>query len=189
MDFTFLEKASKALLGDDVSGHFLTWYQMGIRSTIVFFIALLFIRLAGMRVFGEKSAFDVVVSIILGAVLSRAIFGGSPFLPIIFAAGVIVFLHRLLSYLSFRHHKIGLLVKGTRHHLVKNGEIMWSNMAMTQITERDIMEALREKTHLNDISEVEEAFFERNGQISFVLKKPEMELIKLNPKDENTTLS
>jgi uncharacterized membrane protein YcaP (DUF421 family) len=170
MDLTLIENTWLRLAGDDMAGHCLLWYQMGFRAFLVSFIALVLVRLTGMRVFGEKSAFDVVVGIMLGAVLSRAIYGGTPFWPTLFAAFVVVLFHRLLSYLSFHHHKIGILIKGNKHHLVKNGELDWANMRRCQITEHDIMEGLREKTHLDDLSKVSEAFFERNGQISFVLK-------------------
>jgi uncharacterized membrane protein YcaP (DUF421 family) len=171
MDFYVIEKVWGSLIGDDVSGHYLSWAQMGIRAGLVFCIALAFIRLTGMRVFGEKSAFDVVVTIMLGAVLGRAVYGGSPFFPIIGSALVIVFLHRFLSFVSYKSHKVGILIKGNKHHLIENGKINWNNMRKCQITEHDLMEGLREKTHLDDLATIKNAYFERNGQISFVLKQ------------------
>ena len=61
------------------SGEDLSPMQMAARAFVMFFIALLLIRLAGMRVFGIRTAFDNILVIMLGAILSRGVAGSSPF--------------------------------------------------------------------------------------------------------------
>jgi uncharacterized membrane protein YcaP (DUF421 family) len=53
---------------------------MALRSIIVYLVTVGVARFAGKRFFGEHTAFDVVLSIILGSVLSRAINGSALFL-------------------------------------------------------------------------------------------------------------
>ncbi len=68
--------------------------QMTLRAIAIFFIALVLVRYTGMRMFGIKSAFDICVTIILGAVLARAIVGASPFIPTVIASIALVIVHK-----------------------------------------------------------------------------------------------
>ncbi len=63
--------------------------QMVCRAICMFVITLLLIKISGMRAFGQKSAFDSIIVIILGSVLRRAVAGVSPFIPTV-AAGVTI---------------------------------------------------------------------------------------------------
>src|SRR5678815_2080289 len=85
--------------------------QMGIRAIVIFFIALVLIRFTGMRVFGIETAFDTCIIIMLGAVLTRAIVGASPFIPTIVASLALVTVHKTVSYTHLRAHE-------TPEHLV-----------------------------------------------------------------------
>src|SRR3954465_3783233 len=75
------------LFGDDNAD--LNVLQMMVRAFVTFLIALALIRVAGIRSFGSKSAFDIVLSITVGAVLSRCITGHYSFLACISAAAVL----------------------------------------------------------------------------------------------------
>ena len=56
-------------------GEHLNPLQMACRILVIYLVALLWIRVAGRRAFGRLSTFDNVISILLGAVLSRAVVG------------------------------------------------------------------------------------------------------------------
>jgi uncharacterized membrane protein YcaP (DUF421 family) len=64
------------------------------------------IRYTGMRLFGIKSAFDICVTIILGAVLARAIVGASPFLPTMVASTTLVIMHKIIAAISVNNQMI-----------------------------------------------------------------------------------
>ncbi|SAK73860.1 hypothetical protein AWB80_04181 [Caballeronia pedi] len=72
--------------------------QMSARAVAVFFSGLVFIRIAGRRSFGQRSPFDYVVAILLGATLSRVIVGASPAIPTVAASFVIVLVHRIVAW-------------------------------------------------------------------------------------------
>ena len=72
---------------------------MGVRSFLMFFIALALIRFGGMRIFGKKIAFDYII-IMLGAILARGGVGRRLFLSAVAAVVVMVIIHKVLALLS-----------------------------------------------------------------------------------------
>jgi uncharacterized membrane protein YcaP (DUF421 family) len=51
----------------------LNWYQVALRALIVYIAALIMVRVGEKRFLGKNTAFDVIIGIILGSVVSRAI--------------------------------------------------------------------------------------------------------------------
>lgn len=146
------------------------WWQMGVRAVIIFIVALIIIRAGDRRIFGKTAALDIVLGIILGSVLSRAITGNAPFCPAIFASIVLMDPHWLVAYLAFHFHSFGKLIKGREIQLVRFGNIEKEAMAKTKITEHDLAEAWRQNS-IEDILKVRNAYIERNGNI--YITKPE----------------
>jgi uncharacterized membrane protein YcaP (DUF421 family) len=152
------------------TGKDLEIYQMCARAFVTFFIALFLIRLAGMRSFGKKSAVDNVIIIVLGAVLSRAIVGVSPYLSTVAACTVIVITHRVIAFASIKNPWLEKIVKGEQRVLYKSNEINWPNMKRSCVSERDLLESVRLKSGMAALTDIEEAHIESNGQISIITK-------------------
>ena len=55
----------------------LSWAQECARAVLVFAYGLLLVRVAGRRIFGKWSALDIIVSIVVGSNLSRALTGSA----------------------------------------------------------------------------------------------------------------
>ena len=142
--------------------------QMSIRAILIFVIALVMLRIAGIRTFGKKTAFDNVIIIILGSVLSRAITGASPFIPTIVSGLVMVCIHRVLAIMAYKSQKIGRIVKGQKVILYSDGSPLEKNMQKTQISKNDIMEEVRIQAKQEDLQGVKKIFIERTGQISLI---------------------
>lgn len=144
--------------------------QMSVRAFIMFFIALVLIRIAGMRIFGMKSAFDTIMIIMLGSILARGVVGVSPFFSTVGAGIVMVVIHRSLAYLSIKYVWIGKLVKGVHHSLYKDGRFDYTQMKRSGISEDDIYGAIRSQLHTSDLQEVQEVRIEKSGKLSVVRK-------------------
>jgi uncharacterized membrane protein YcaP (DUF421 family) len=149
----------------------LTWFQMGLRALMLFVIALIFLRISGRRSFGLRSPFDNVISILLGAVLSRAVTGASPFFPTIIAALVIASLHRIFAWISLHSHAFGKLIKGSPKQIVKDGKIIRKNMDRCLVTDRDLEESIRLEAGVDSLDDIASAYVERGGTISLIKKK------------------
>ena len=161
-----MESSIQALLGRNSPD--IAWWQMVFRAVTIFFMALAMIRWGGTRIFGKHTTFDIVIGIVLGSILSRAITGNSPYFPTIIAAFCLVALHKFLAFLCFDHHQIGGIIKGKKLLLVLHGELQLKNMKKTSISESDVMEALRLKGNI-DLAKVKYAYLERSGEISVIL--------------------
>ncbi|MCW3103102.1 MAG: hypothetical protein JWO09_1542 [Bacteroidetes bacterium] len=148
----------------------LEWYQMMTRTVVVFIAAVAFIRLAGMRTFGTKTPFDVVVSITLGALLSRCITGHYPFFATLLAAMSLAVVHRLCAWLAFRSKIIQKLMEGDSVLLFRNGVKEHRRLAKHCISEKDIIKALHEEC-LDSLDKVKELWLEPDGKISVIKKE------------------
>lgn len=144
--------------------------EVSARAIVMFVILLALVRIFGMRPFGKTDPFDILVTILLGAVAARGIVGASPFLPVVAACLVIIITHRILAKLTFYSRKFGRLAKGMPLLLYADGQMIRKNMAKANISENDIYEELRYELHMNSLEGVAEIYFERNGHLSFILE-------------------
>jgi uncharacterized membrane protein YcaP (DUF421 family) len=145
--------------------------QTILRALIIFFSALVCIRISGMRAFGKNAPLDVVVNIIIGSVLARAIGGHVPFFASIAAAFALALIHRVLAAIATKSDAFSKLIKGRAFLLVKDGQIQEENLRICNLTHGDLHEGIRLNGNLDQVKDVKEAYFERSGQISVIPKE------------------
>lgn len=142
--------------------------QMGDRAVVIFFVTLILIRIAGMRSFGMKSAFDNIIVIMLGAIMSRPVVGASPFFPTIVAGLVIALVHRLLAWWGMYNTTINHAIRGPFFSLYKNGTFNKESLKKCNLTQEEIMDEVRSALHENKLDNVEEIIMERSGRLSIL---------------------
>ena len=104
-----MEQFFVALFG--VQGH-LTVAQEAARAVLIFAYGLLLLRLSGPRMFGQWSALDIVISIIVGSALGRAMTGSAPLLGTMVAAAVMALLHVGLAHCVARDEIVARVLEG-----------------------------------------------------------------------------
>jgi len=153
----------------------LTMLQMSARTFVTSILLLILLRIAGQRTFAKRSAVDNIIVIMLGAVLARGVVGASSYWATVASSVVMVAMHRLIAWLAVKSRKFEKLVKGTYIKLYHNGALVNNNLEKTGMSENDLHESLRLETKKLTLSEIDTAFMETNGRISFILKTKDKE--------------
>lgn len=159
------------LLGLHVQAEKLEFSQMAWRGFIVFCFAVLLARVADRRVLGQNAGFDIMLLVVLGSVLSRAINGQAAFFPTLGVSVALVVLHHIVATIAFHSHWFSQLIKGNPRVLVHDGKIDREQMRRSKITRDDLDENLRLNGGVARTEEVAEARLERNGSVSVVKKE------------------
>ncbi|MFP5272574.1 DUF421 domain-containing protein [Coleofasciculus sp.] len=165
-------------VGDTISWAFgleaqtLNVWQMGLRAAVIYGTALIMVRVIGDRRFiGKYAAMDVLLGVVLGSTLSRAINGAAPYFETLGAALVLVGMHGLVSALAFHVERFDVWVKGKPRTLIREGHVIYQAMRKSHISYRDLESSLRLKGKITETTQVEMARLESNGEIS-VIPKP-----------------
>jgi uncharacterized membrane protein YcaP (DUF421 family) len=146
----------------------LEWHHMVARGILAYIISFVFCRIAGPRTFGRLSFTDNITVLTLGAIIGRSIVTTQPFFPSMIAVLLIVLLHRLSTWISFKNSRFGEIVKGKSIILIKDGIVNTRNLKKVLITENDLHASLRLNGLKEDFTKVKAAYLERSGEISIV---------------------
>ena len=136
---------------------------------LIFVYGLALVRLAGRRVFGKWAALDIIVSIVVGSNLSRALTGNAHLWGTLAATTLLMALHWVLSHAAARSPGLSHLLEGRSIHLSGGGQVDERALARHAVSEADIQEALR-SAGLQDPTRTRRIVLEPSGKIS-VLKE------------------
>jgi uncharacterized membrane protein YcaP (DUF421 family) len=141
------------------------WWQEVPRAFVVFVFGLILLRLSGRRAFARWSALDIIVSIIMGSSLSRALTGSAPLGGTMLAMILFAFLHWMLARMAARSKNFAQLVEGSPAILGRSGAVFESEMRRHNISETDMQEALR-KEGVADAAKTRQITLEPSGVIT-----------------------
>ncbi len=147
----------------------ISWGQECARAILIFAYGLVVVRIAGRRVFGRWSAIDIVVSIIIGSNLSRALTGNAPLWGTLAGTTVLLALHWMLAQGAARMRWLSRLVEGAPIPLAERGEPDDRKMRRHGVSIADLHEALRDKG-LEHVSQTRAINLEPSGKVT-ILKK------------------
>jgi uncharacterized membrane protein YcaP (DUF421 family) len=173
----------QALLGLSLDVSDVNPIQMALRTILIYAFTLALVRLGSKRFLAEASAFDVIVGIMLGSVMSRAINGSAPFLPTLAGGAVMVAIHWLLGVVSYHTDWLGPIIKGNPVLLIKDGEVQRDGMRKAGLSSQDLEQALRLQAKHTETSRVRRAYMERNGSISVLPYPSEPQVLEVDVQD------
>ena len=137
------------------------------RAIVVTFYALILFRLSSSRILGQHSFFDLIIFIMLGAILGDAVIDKAHFLPSLIVCGIIVFIHKLLAFMSFQNQTFGKWIRGQKMVFFKAGKWDENLLNRCYMSQAEILQSLRCIHGIDDLAPIDEIAMERNGQLSF----------------------
>lgn len=153
-----------------------------VRAVISFFTLLILARLLGKEQISQLTFFDYVLGITIGSIAASLTTDLSSrawphWVGLLCWAG----LGYLMELISMKWRYAAKYIEGEPTLIIMNGKILESTLKKMKYRASDVLLLLRNKD-IFDVSEVDFAILESNGQLS-VLKKPEYE--PLTAKDMN----
>lgn len=143
-----------------------------VRSIIGFFSLLIFAKILGKQQISQLTFFDYILGITIGSIgASLTTDLSSRSWPHWVGLFTWALLGYLTEYITLKWRYAAKLLEGEPTIVIMNGKIMENAMRKMKYRASDIMELLRNKD-VFDLTEVDFAIVEPNGQIS-VLKKAE----------------
>jgi uncharacterized membrane protein YcaP (DUF421 family) len=138
-------------------------------KAIAYYAALVvMMRLAGKRLAGQTTTFDLIILISLAVVLQGTALQEGPWNAMVFVATVFA-VHWLVAKLCARSAAVRHVVRGKPRALVRDGQIVDSALKSEGISREELLAGLRKLGH-EDPGRVKLATLEETGHISAVEK-------------------
>ncbi len=145
------------------------WLIVLLKSTAMFFLALILIRIMGKRQpdmgpfnFVTYSVIAVLTVLISVNVIRNLVFG-------LITLGVWVALPIALDFLAVKSKWVHDLINGKAIILVKDGKVMEENLIQVRYTGEELLRELRSRNAFN-LADVEFAVMETTGDVNVLLK-------------------
>ncbi len=141
-----------------------------IRTVILYIVAITSVRIMGKRQIGELQPSDLVITLLISQIISIPIQDTDiPLVNTLIPIFLLVGFEILTSVFNMKSIKFRSFMQGNPIIIINDGVLNQKLLKELRFTVDDLLEALRQKD-VFDISQVQYAIVETNGQISVLLK-------------------
>jgi uncharacterized membrane protein YcaP (DUF421 family) len=145
-------------------GHVLL--QIAIRTSIIYLLVLIGVRLSGKREVGQMTPFDLTLLLLLSNSVQNAMTGpDTSLMGGAIAASTLLVLNYLIANVSGRNRRFRRLVQGEPSLLVHDGKIVESHMERERVSMDELHRAMREHG-INSMDQLALCVLEVDGSIS-----------------------
>lgn len=146
-------------------------WESALRATAVYCSVFLLLRLVPKRMLGKFSLADMLTLIIIGSIAKTGIVGDSESMgDIVLMIAFVLIWDYIFNLLEYNIPVLKPVLRDRQSALIIDGRMMRGNMRREMVTEDELFAALREK-NVSDISRVQSAYLEADGEISIVKKR------------------
>jgi uncharacterized membrane protein YcaP (DUF421 family) len=143
-------------------------WNIVLRTTVIYLIILIGLRLTGKREIGQMTVFDLVVLLLLANAVQNAMVGpDTSLIGGILAAVVLLVLNTAVARLRLRWPRLRRLIEGSPTLLVLHGEVIGDHLRREGL-DRETLEAALREHGVSTLDDVEMAVLEIDGSISVV---------------------
>ena len=144
------------------------YVQIILKCIAIYFFVIIAIRIFGKKELAQISVVDLVFILLISNSVQNAMVGNNSTLSggLVAAASLFV-VNYILNWVLYRSKKVSELLQGKSIMLIYKGELQEHNLQSTEITNDEVMAAIREHG-VDDISQVDLAILEVDGNISVV---------------------
>ena len=161
MDYQF---EWERILFNKLPPHFL--FEVGFRSTVMFIILLVVLKLTGKRGIKQLSVFETVIIISLGSAAGDPMFYEDVGLvPAIGVFIVVLLLYRLVTWLTGKSQAFERLMEGKTECLIENGAFSPNKFERESLSQDEFFSELRLKS-IEHLGQVRQAYLETTGDVS-----------------------
>lgn len=141
-----------------------------IRTVILYVLAIASVRIMGKRQIGELQPSDLVITLLISQIISIPIQDTDiPLVNTLIPIFLLVGFEILTSVFNMKSIKFRTFMQGNPLIIINDGVLNQKLLKQLRFTIDDLLEALRQKD-VFDISQVQYAIVETNGQVSVLLK-------------------
>ena len=141
-----------------------------IRTVILYLLVIIGLRIMGKRQIGEMQPSELVVAIMISDLAAIPMQDtGIPIFSGVIPIFTLVVMELLLSQISLKSKKFRRLMTGKPSVVIHNGTILKDEMKKLRFNMDDLKEQLRIQGYI-EISEINFAILETNGQLSIIPK-------------------
>lgn len=145
-------------------------FVMAWRTIFLYALILIIFRLMGKREVGELSVIDLVIFVMIAEVATFAIDNPKrPLFESIMAMILLLIIQLTTSYMSLKSKKMRDLLDGDPSVIIRDGEIIETEMRKLRYNLDDLFQQLREQ-QIGSIQDVNYAFLEPSGNLSVFTK-------------------
>ena len=146
------------------------WWEIILRTAVVYVVVLVLLRVAGKRELGQMSAVDLVVILVIANAVQNAMTGGdNSLIGGIIAATTLVAMNLGFGRIANRVPQIRNLFTSEPTLLLDDGNVIEKHLEHENVSVEEIEMAAREHG-IDDLKDVRAAILERDGSISIIPK-------------------
>jgi uncharacterized membrane protein YcaP (DUF421 family) len=147
------------------------WYEIIIRTFVVYLVVLVLLRTAGKRELGQMTPFDLVVILVIANAVQNAMTGGdNSLIGGILAAGTLTFVNIAVGRWGSMVPVFRRLVASQPTLLLQDGKPITENLERERVDVEELEMAARQHG-IPELGDVAAAVLEEDGSISIIPKK------------------